>query len=542
MMDTIDLFCGAGGTSIGAHLTGGVKIKLALNHWHRAIETHSLNFQNVRHINSRIEDASPSEADSCNLLFASPECIHFSKARGARPTSDQQRVGANHVLPWIEHHRPEYVVIENVTEFLDWGPVHRIGERVGRPIIARKGQYFRKWSASIKDLGYTLDWRTLNAADFGAATSRNRLFVIARRGRRKPRWPKPSHANDGGGLPLFADGGGLPAWRGAIEIIDWSIPLLSVFARTRPLADKTLARIQKGLDRYVAPFVVTLRNHGEASDPDRPIGTITAGGLHHGVTLPFVTKYNGNTAQGDFRNHPMDEALRTLDTSNRFGVVAPFIATVNHGYSGGSRTRSVDSHLPTITTRRGEAIAAPFILSAGGCEITPRDGGRPTPTILTRQGQAIAVPIIMSSQYGGGVKDPGTSPVPTITTKTGSQIAVPFITTFNGTFQAGAGPEGSPLPTITTVERHAATLAALGIPSLPTPRSAAERRLQDRMKELGVLEIGFRMLSNEELANAQGFPADYRFTGPKKDVTKMIGNSVSPPVAKAITESILGTV
>lgn len=498
-MKTVDLFCGAGGTSLGAHMTGAVDLRLALNHWRKAIDTHSLNFPGVRHLNSRIEDASPTEVDECDLLFASPECTHFSKARGAAPTSDQQRAGANDVLPWIECHRPEFVVIENVTEFVDWGPIYKQGPKKGQAIPSKKGVFFRRWVKEIEGMGYTVEWRELNAADFGAATSRCRLFIVARRGKRPIDWAKPSHAKD--------DGEGLPLWRGAIEVIDWSIPLPSVFARNRALADKTLLRIQKGLDRYVGPF---------------------------------ITKYNGQTAKGDYRNPPLNESLRTLDTSNRFGVVAPYITTVNHGDSGGHRTRPITQHLPTITTRRGEAVVAPFLLSAGGCEITPRDGGRPVPTILTRQGQAVAVPVIMSAQAGGGVKDPNVSPVPTITCKTGAQIAVPFVSTFYGTHQNGAGPDGEPLPTITTVARHAATLAMLGVPELPEPRTDAERSLQDRMKELGVLEIGFRMLSNEELADAQGFPMYYKFCGTKKDVTRQIGNSVSPPVAKAITEAILG--
>ena len=212
MMQAIDLFCGAGGTSIGAKMTGGVDLHLACNHWERAIETHSLNFPGTKHLHCRLQDAKPSDADRCDLLFASPECIYHSRARGGLPTSDQQRAGAWDVIPWIDVHKPEYVVIENVIEFEWWGPVDR---ETGQPIKSRRGQFYKRWIRTIEQLGYTVDWRKLNAADFGAATSRERLFVIARRGKRPPCFPQPTHCKGGSEH--------LPPWRGAIEVIDWTI-------------------------------------------------------------------------------------------------------------------------------------------------------------------------------------------------------------------------------------------------------------------------------------------------------------------------------
>jgi len=257
-----------------------------------------------------------------------------------------------------------------------------VGAR-GKPLKSKKRAFFDSGINAMTSAGYKVDFAELNAADFGAATSRNRLFVMARKGRREPWFPARTHSKDGSQ--------DRPRWRGAIEIIDWSIPMPSVFARPKPLADKTLARIEKGLERHVEPMIVKLQNH------------------------------DGN-------------------------------------------------------------------------------------------------------------------PVPTITTMAGPIIAVPFLTTYYGTMQNGGM---GTLPTVTTKDRHAVTLAALGLPELPEPRSEGERRLQAKMKELGVLEIGFRMLSNPELANAQGFPLDYQFRGNKGEVTKQIGNSVCPPVAQALTESIL---
>ena len=241
MLQAADLFCGAGGTSIGAHQTGRVNVRFALNHWDCAIKTHSANFPQTTHALARLNQVKPSECDRIDLLFASPECTHHSRARGGRPTSDQQRSGAWEIMPWIEHHRPRFIVVENVVEFEQWGPVSN-----GAPLKSMKGRFFAAWVSAIESAGYRVEWHRLNAADFGAATSRTRLFVVARKGNRRIQWPEPTHSRKcGNQLPGMES----QSWRGAIEVIDWSIPLPSVFGRKKPLADKTLARIQAGLKR-----------------------------------------------------------------------------------------------------------------------------------------------------------------------------------------------------------------------------------------------------------------------------------------------------
>ena len=462
MLQAADLFCGAGGTSIGAHQTGRVNVRFALNHWDCAIKTHSANFPKTQHAMARLNEVKPSECERIDLLFASPECTHHSRARGGRPTTDQQRSGAWEIMPWIEHHRPRFIVIENVVEFEQWGPVS-----AGSPLKSMKGRFFDAWIAAIQSAGYRVEWNQLNAADFGAATSRNRLFVIARKGNRRIHWPEPTHSRfSGNQLP----GMETEPWRGAINVIDWSIELPSVFGRKKPLADKTLARIRTGLLRHVEPFVVELRNNMTSREIDRPISPVTAGGGHHALTVPFV-------------------------------------ATVNHGDSGGSRTRDTARPLPTLTTRRGESIVAPLF-----------------------------VPLVMAPQSGGSAKL-ANDPVPTITTMAGSQLVVPWLTEYYGA--SVTGPHVSqPIPTITTKDRHALTAAGFGEIPERIPRTPGEVELKTEMDRLGVHDIGFRMLANEELANAQGFPMDYQFFGTKKDVTKQIGNSVSPNVAQAITEAI----
>lgn len=493
-----DLFCGGGGTSTGAHSTGGVDVVFALNHWHRAIETHSANFPRTHHVNSRLEDTHPGECGKIDLLFASPECIHHSRARGGRPTSDQQRSGAWHVLPWIEHHRPSWVVIENVSEFRDWGP---IGNH-GKPLASKRGAFFDAWIMAIQAAGYKADFQQLNAANFGAATSRNRLFIVARKGNRNPVFPEPTHGKHAGGeLP----GMSLRPWRAAAEVVDWSIPCPSVFSRPRPLADKTLLRIEAGLRRFVGPFVaqfnegadrrvhsidaplstvtangkkfgiavpyqVVMRNNMASADCQSPIGTITAGGGHHGIAVPFIAQWDHHGGNGDYVRG-MTDPLATMTTKANMAVVTPFLADVNHG-GAEDRSYSINDSLGTITSKNGKAICVPWI----------------------------------GHYYGTNNQSPVTDPLDTITTK----------------------------------HRHALCVAVCrGPEDWPSPASDAMRLLQSTMRSMGVCDIGFRMLSNPELSLAQGFPANYIYRGSKAEITRMIGNSVSPPVACAITRAIL---
>lgn len=409
-----DLFCGAGGTSCGAESTGAARVSFALNHWTTAVETHSRNFPHATHVNSRLDQTSPAECGRIDLLFASPECTHHSRARGGRPTSDQQRSGAWDVMKWIEHHRPSWVVVENVVEFEQWGPVSENGV----PLASKRGAFFQAWIAAIEAAGYVVDWRHLNAADYGAATSRNRLFVVARKGRRAPVFPEPTHQRHRGRtLP----GMERPSWRTAAEVIDWTLPCPSIFGRKRPLADKTIARIEAGLRRFVGPFVASWTNTQSQSNyeysPDRPLPTVL--------------------------------------TKAHMGLAVPYTVEVNHG-GHDSRTATLDA------------------------------------------------------------------PIGTASCKNGRGLAVPFLTHFYG--NSGASPVTEPVDTITTVDRHSLAVASL----------------VNTMHELHVVDIGFRMLQNHELAAAQGFPGEYVFCGSKADITRQIGNSVSPPVAAAITRAIAG--
>lgn len=503
-----DLFCGAGGTTTGAESTGEAECVFAVNHWDRAISTHSLNHPHARHAQRRVQDVRPTESPPIGCLFASPECTHHSRARGGLPTSDQQRAGAWEILPWVECHRPSFLVVENVPEFREWGPVGKDG----KPLKSQKGKLFESWIAAVKSYGYRVECGVLNAADFGAATSRSRLFVIARKGNRAAPFPEPTHGkNVARSLPGMER---LP-WKPAFEIIDWSLPCPTIFTRSRPLADKTLSRIEAGLRRFVGPFVAQWDNTG----------------------------FNGKCVRD------VADPLPTLVTKANAGIAVPFqYQLIGTGFG---RSKSVGEPVNSIVAARGiHGVAVPYLVPNFGERFgqAPRTHSLsdPTPTVTGHGAGGLAVPYLTTVNHGdaghkNGRSESLRSPIGTVTNKNGRAVVVPFLTQHYGSGGQWSAID-APVPTIVTKDRHSLVTATIEPCCLnwPEPQSDAMRSLQATMRELGVADIGFRMLSNPELSAAQGFPADYQFTGTKAEITKQIGNSVSPTVARAITLSLLG--
>ncbi len=521
---SVDLFAGAGGFSAGLlqanQLLNRSTELLAVNHWHKAIDTHKLNHPDVRHLCANLDNVDPRKViknGRLEILLASPECTHHSRARGGKPMSDQSRASAWHVTQWAEALRVQNVLVENVKEFEQWGPL----DAKGRPIAHRKGELFRAWMNCLEAMGYYVDRRVLNSAHYGAATARERLFIQATR-RRKPRWPEKTHYDPSKNRNLFD---GETPFRAAREVIDWDLEGNSIFGRKKPLADKTIARIMAGLKKFggvefvlgqqscaaprtldkplptiatdgaisfVQPFLVVLRNNADGRSLDKPMPALCAGGGHMGICEPFLVRFQGGARWE--RSYLTDSPIGTLDTSNRYGLCEPFIVPVTHG-SGENRTHDINKPMPTITcAKRGEmALIEPFILPVEGYYRgnPPRSLDKPLTTITQRGGGALVEPYLVP-YYGNSTAADCDRPLPTVTTKDTFGLCEP--------------------EPVATFERDGVTYA--------------------------LLDIRFRMLQPHELAAAMGMDG-YQFEGTKADKTKMIGNAVEVNTARALCKAVL---
>lgn len=352
-----DLFCGAGGTSTGALQAArelGFRPTLtAVNHWPIAVATHESNHPDCRHVCASVDSINPRHLypeGKLDILWASPECTHHSRARGGKPMSDQSRASGHCVTRWAEALRPDVILVENVKEFVEWGPLGADG----KPLKSMRGATFRAWIGMLESLGYRVDHRVLCAADYGDPTTRERLFVQAVRGRRRIAWPSPTH-RPSGGSDLF---GGSKPWRSAREIIDWSLPSRSIFERSRPLAENTLARIWDGLRRFgIGPSLVCMEHGGRVVSVDRPMPTVTtARGGAIGVAEPCLLPQ-----QSEGRLRPVSEPVPTVSTSGAIALVEPFLVE----YYGTGGARRVTEPLGTVTTKPRFGLAMPEVVHHG---------------------------------------------------------------------------------------------------------------------------------------------------------------------------------
>lgn len=350
-INIIDMFCGGGGESTGlisaAHeYNFDVNIS-AINHWERAIETHAANYPFAEHRVEDVQTINPETlkaAVDTDLLWASPGCQHFSVARGGKPRNEQMRAPAWEVLRFIETIHPKRVIIENVPEFQSWGAL----TPDGKIIQSEKGKTFKAFIRSLQSLNYIVSYRVLCAADYGAPTSRRRLFIQAVRkdcGKRIV-WAKTTHCKDG---DLF-----LPKWRAAAEIIDWSIPCQLISERAKPLADATLRRIEYGIREfwgdYAEPFIARLYGMSKAESIENPVSTISCSGAHHMLIQPFVTAIGQTSSKS--RNREISKPLSTICTKQEHCLVQPFITE----YYGNGGAHPVGIPLPTITTKDRFAV------------------------------------------------------------------------------------------------------------------------------------------------------------------------------------------
>lgn len=340
----VDSFAGGGGASLGISWALGRGPDIAINHDAEAVAMHRMNHPDARHYQEDVWKVDPRRAAGgrpVGLMWLSPDCTHFSRAKGGRPISRRVRGLAWLAVRWAEAVQPRVICLENVPEFTTWGP---LGED-GRPCRRRGGLTFRQWAGRLRNLGYDVQWRPMIAADFGAPTTRRRLFIVARRDGLPVRWPMPTHG-----------AGRAQPWRAAAECIDWSIPVPSIFDRPRPLAENTQRRIAAGIRRFVLedpqPFVVTLRgtegSHVENSSTaiTDPLRTIGALGTHAGLVAPFLVPRYGEREGQDPRALSVERPLSTIvPTQNGGSLVAAYLARHFTGVEG----RSLREPVPTVT-------------------------------------------------------------------------------------------------------------------------------------------------------------------------------------------------
>lgn len=519
----IDLFAGGGGASVGIEAGLGRPVDIAINHSPVALAVHEANHPRTRHLASDIWEVDPREATGgrpVDLLWASPDCTHFSIARGGKPNRSKKiRSLAWVVVRWAKAVRPKVILLENVREFQTWGPL----DGDGRIVPHLKGRTFKCWVGNLRGLGYTVDWRILNAADYGAPTSRRRLFLIARCDGKPIEWPKRTHGpveeKD-----LFS--GALLPYRTAAECIDWSIPCPSIFTRKKPLAEKTLWRIANGIRRFVLedpePFIVQV-NHGRDLARDQsmgePLSTVTASQRGHAVVAPSLVPMNAD-------NPPMDPAapLGTVTCQrNRFGLAAPTLVPIQN-FGWGDDSRRADEPSRTITAGPkggGQALCAAFLArhfgGVTGATLTP-----PVPTVTGTDHHSLVAANLVKMR-GDCHGAPMGEPVPTVTGQ-GFHVAEvrSFLVAYFGSERDGQGLR-EPVRTVTTKDR-------LGLVTV-------------HGVEYQIVDIGLRMLEPHELLRAQfgDFAAGYDLSAARTKTAKvrLIGNSVCPDVVRALVAANL---
>ena len=535
----VDNFAGGGGASTGIEIATGISVDIAINHDPMAIAQHKANHPSTKHYCESVWDVDPVEA-CCGrpvaLAWFSPDCKHFSKAKGGKPKDKNIRGLAWVALRWAAKVRPRAIMLENVEEFKTWGPLNR----AHRPIKKKQGMTFKKFVNQLEDLGYTVEHRELVAADYGAPTMRKRFFLVARCDGKLIIWPEPTH---GPRDSEAVKAGLIRPYLGAHTQIDFSLPCPSIFdskeeikekygiKAQRPLAEKTMQRIARGLKKFVMdnpePFIVTVNHGGERAPRDikEPMPTIT--GKHgfgivepymvqigqtgftddrskdvrdplativskneHCLIAPTLIQYHSETVSGEVRGQNLEEPIMTVDGSNRYGMVSAFIQKYFDGGYTGSGAEMVNP-LPTITAVDHNSICTAHLIQMNNhCD--GRDITNPIPTITAGDGHFGEVRAFLIKYYGQG---------------TGQEIK-------------------EPLDTVTANDRFGLVTIA-GV-------------------DYVIVDIGLRMLEPKELYGCQGFPDDYiidrDYTGkpyPRSEQVRRCGNAVCPPIPAALVRANL---
>ena len=542
----IDLFCGAGGLSEGveeAHLNGNrcAKVVCCVNHDKNAILSHDANIPDALHfiedirtlelspINTIVERIRELYPDSMIMLHASLECTNFSKAKGGQPRDADSRTLAEHLFRYIDVIDPDYIQIENVEEFMSWGDM----DENGKPISMDKGRLYQKWVRNVKKYGYNFEHRILNAADFGAYTTRKRFFGIFAKKSLPIVFPEPTHCK-GGRQDMFSR---LEKWKPVKDVLDFSDEGTTIF-REKPLAEKTLERIYNGLIKFVA-----------------------------GGKDAFLVKYNSMNRTGKYNAPGIDEPCPVVTTQNRLGVAQ--VCFLSKQFSGHPESKNVSVEEPagTITCRDHHA----FVSAHYGNGFN-RSVNEPSATVTTKDRLSLVTPRFIANEYSGGGQHTSIDNIcPAILTNPKQKLITckPWI--MNTSFSNIGSNIEEPAQTITanrkwhylmnpqfnsagsSVDNPCFTLIAR-MDKMPPYLVATESgqiaieiydndspmtvKIKEFMSLYGIVDIKMRMLRIPELKRIMGFPEDYVLVGTQADQKKFIGNAVEVTQARKNTEAL----
>ncbi len=478
----VDSFAGGGGASTGIEMALGRSPDIAINHNADALALHAANHPETVHLSENIFKVDPLDhvaGKRVGLAWFSPDCKHFSKAKGGKPVERNIRDLAWVIVLWAERAKPDVIIMENVEEWKDWGPLIET-DRGLMPCPDNRGVTFQKWCKAMKRAGYKLQHRELRACDYGAPTIRKRLFVVARRDGQPIVWPKPTH-----GAPTDPDviRGAKKPWRTAAEIIDWSLPCPSIFDTSeaiqqkynlravRPLADATMARVARGTKRYVLdaerPFIVNLTHGARLEDIGQPFNTIT--GANRGekaVISPSITRFNtGATGSA------IDEPVSTI-TANSYikkpggaaplGIIAPHLsAFYGNGSGGKDRSAPADEPVRVVTTENRHAVVAPHLMTMRNAGKPFNGADEPTHTITAGgAGLSLVAPVLTYAQQGGAnrsVEDPHHTI--TASKKDQNAVIIPNLMSMKGSDRRDSAAD-APHPTVLAGGGHSAVVSA----------------------------------------------------------------------------------
>lgn len=541
----IDLFCGAGGLSEGveeARLDGNkcAKVVCCVNHDKNAIFSHDANIPDALHfiedirtlelspISTIVERIRQLYPNAMIMLHASLECTNFSKAKGGQPRDADSRTLVEHLFRYIDVIDPDYIQIENVEEFMSWGDM----DEKGKPISMNKGRLYQKWVRNVKKYGYNFEHRILNAADFGAYTTRKRFFAIFAKKSLPIVFPEPTHCK-GGRQDMFSK---LEKWKTVKEVLDFSDEGESIFCRKKPLAEKTLERIYAGLIKFVA-----------------------------GGKDAFIVKYNSMNRNGKYQAPSIDEPCPVVATQSRLALAQVNFLSKQFSGHPESKNISVEEPAGTITCKDHHAFVSAYYGNGHNHSVE-----LPAPTVTTKDRLALINSVFIDNQYGTGKPTSIEQPVGTVTTvpkfnmvyckpwimnsafsNVGSSIEQPSQTItanrkwhylMNPQFASAGGSVDNPCFTlIARMDKMPPYLVeakeGFGIQVSPED-SSMTAKIKEFMALYGIIDIRMRMLRIAELKKIMGFPEDYVLISSQSDQKKFIGNAVEVNMARVLCEAI----